>query len=191
MLASSIMSTIRLERCPSDKGWPRLKCPYQVTTSVHDRTGWPVEIRQLPSPWINGHAPNDFGDWLVFPEERSEEAYHERACVVCGEHMDGAIVFGSAVVGRRETAGPGGHPRCLWLAANSCPNLLDSEKTVVAWLYVGSGRGHTSLMADEGYGEPYEDGLQEIDSSATPLTRSELRALAKADPLGILVGRVA
>jgi hypothetical protein len=189
------VSAIREDRCPEDRGWPRLTCPYEVRTSVRmssvqNRTGWALGFRQLPSPWINGDSPERHGDWLTFEEGRCEEAYHKRACVVCGEPTQGAVVFGSATNGQQQTSGPGGHPRCLWLAANTCPNLLDSEKVVVAWLYIGDGRGHMSPPAEE-QEDPYSDGdYQDIDPSAFPLTRSELQALARADPLGTLVAQV-
>lgn len=158
-------------------GWPRRWVPWTAYR------GSAQEATQLkPVPWINGAYPEQSNDWLAFPPERSFEAYFNRACVVCGERLDGAVVFGSATEGRRETAGPGGHPRCLWLAANTCPNLMRKmADTPVAWLYFGEGRGHVT-DDDE---DPYSDGVQVIDEAAVPLTREQLRALAKRDPLGI------
>lgn len=175
------MSKITDSRCPSDAGWPRLKCTHVPAERHRLRLGWSDNLR-LPVPWINGTFPERHGDWLTFPHDRSVAAYARRLCVVCGENMSGAIVFGSAVDGDRVTAGPGGHPRCLWLAANTCPNLLDPDKMIVAWLYVGGGRGHITTDPES----PYDDGHQSIDPIATPLTRDELRALARRDPLGVL-----
>jgi len=89
--------------------------------------------------------------------------------------------------GRAETAGPGGHPRCIWLAVNTCPHLVehDDPDDTIAWLYVGDGVGY--LISPDQLENEYGHG-EEIIEGAEPLTRAALRVLAKQDPLGTSAG---
>lgn len=164
------------------KGWPRKWVPWTHAPRSYDAgDDWKEELK--PVPWINGSGPEECQDWLAFPAERSFEAYYDRACVVCGEVMEGYVVFGNAN-DKKQTAGPGGHPRCMVLACTTCPNLMraESEGRVIAYLYTGVGKGHMCLDREE----PYNDGLQRIHCRATPLTLDELKAIAKRDPMGLM-----
>lgn len=82
--------------------------------------------------------------------------------------------------GQDSTAGPGGHPRCILLAVQTCPHLVELGG-VVAWEYVGEGTGYVVTPEDLedgfGSGEPVAPG-------ARPLTRDEVRDIAKQDPWG-------
>jgi hypothetical protein len=173
---------------PTDApGWPRRWLRWKGRTII------PQGEHRLPglkpSPWINGDGPEKANDWLCFPADRSFSAYYHGACVVCGEPCEGAYVMG-AYGGfwqdkGKETAGPGGHPRCLYLAVTTCPHLLeiDADKPV-AYVYDGFRNSHTCRQAEVGEDEPYSDGVQEVNQDAVPLTRDELKALARRDPDG-------
>jgi hypothetical protein len=164
---------------PEASGWPRRWLHWKAGRGHTPRR----QSGLKPVPWINGVHPAEDNNWLQFPPERSDKAYYHRVCVVCGEPMTGTIIFGVDDEDSHSTAGPGGHPRCLWLAVNTCPHLMEKGPAeTVAWAYEGTGRGHTCPAVPDD--EPYSSGSQVVDLDARPLTRDELRAWAKRDPFG-------
>lgn len=94
--------------------------------------------------------------------------------MVCGEPVVGPLVLGYYDGG---TSGPGGHPRCMLLAATCCPRLVEEgeDDGQVAWRYDGPGAGHeVPHDIDDGYG-----GGEAVAPEAIPLTLAELRQLVR------------
>jgi hypothetical protein len=94
--------------------------------------------------------------------------------------------------GRKETAGPGGHPHCIRLAVNTCPHLVEvasgfgdveRDEVTVAWEYIGSGNGYE--VPDENYlGSEWGAG-EIVVASARALTRAQVAVIARDDPWGL------
>ncbi len=172
--------------CPSEAGWPRPKAEWKaggrMTYAGGSRGAMPD---RLPVPWMNGPCVAQRGDWHSFRDD-AWRAHAHRLCAVCGERMEGLVVLGQFGHHPGETSGPGGHPRCMWLAVNSCPHLAEQGETV-AWSYDGPGNGY-EISAEDGLqdgGVPENWGEGEpVSPGAQPLGREQLKALAKADPLG-------
>jgi hypothetical protein len=163
---------------PCDAGWPRPKAPWRHEGG-YTANRCPELPDRLPVPWINGPCIEKDGDWHSFRED-AQKAHHERLCVVCGEPLGKVIALG-AMHGDKVTAGPGGHPRCIWLAANTCPHLVEQhdDEATIAWVYKGPDVGYICDDLDLDWG-----GGEEIDSSARPLKLAELKELARSNPLG-------
>jgi hypothetical protein len=176
----SPQAAVHQERSPADTGWPRPKRPWK--DGVGD--GYHRDSRDklpdlLPAPWINGTEIEAQEDWHSFRPD-AMRAHEERLCVVCGEPLNQSVILGVMDIRRRETSGPGGHPRCIWVAVNSCPHLVELESDTVAWEYVDEGVGYDGPSHEDAYGSG-----ERVDDSAHPLTRSQLKSLARTDPLGM------
>jgi hypothetical protein len=167
-------------------GWPRRFLPTDGTPA------------RLPLPWINGAHPilNGRRGWVELNELRLKEAEKERLCFCCGEALNKTLVMGRhrASFPRDEdepgspiiwlTDGPGGHPRCMALAAQYCPHLTRQHqgdpdfRIALAW--AGEGPGYVRFDG------PEEGGARLLcHVSVQALTLGQLRALASADPLGL------
>lgn len=134
----------------------------------------------LPAPWISGTSIERRGDWTAFRAE-AIDAYRKRLCAVCGERTGKRILLGVYNLRKRLTSGPGGHPRCMWLALNTCPHLVElSREQPVAWEYVGDGPGH---VIDPEHTDDYGAGERVVDE-ARPVTYEQARVIARLDPLG-------
>lgn len=165
-------------------GWPR---PHARFNPSHYDTP-PEEsrrVRLLPVPWIAALQSTGAVEWTGFHRD-ADRAHHQRLCQICGQKLHRLIVLARAFQ-EGETSGPGGHPRCMALAAQSCPHLLrhGGEDAVVAYLYDGPGLGYVSAPDwTPAEGETMYSDTNGVDSSSVPLTRGELKALARRDPLG-------
>jgi hypothetical protein len=183
----------------SDPGWPRPRKRFNPT----DRSAGvayqafardPAKDQMLPDLWVL-----DPSSWLTFEIEKSQRAFHERLCAVCGEPMGGYILLGAYQdPAHRETSGPGCHPRCMVMAVQFCPHFKNPpDDQVVCFRYDGGGdgtwpfkeygpmmEGDADWRDEEG---PYSMGSVNVSAAATPVTRAELKRLAKSDPLGILM----
>jgi hypothetical protein len=151
--------------------WRRPRHQFQYRAKLPDT---------LPVPWINGPRVRESGDWHGFRKDATR-AHHERLCIVCGEKLHERILIGS-VSGQRETAGPGGHPRCILLAVNRCPHIAERDSTeIVAFEYIGPGVGYivASDQLETGWGAG-----EDIVPEARPLTRPQVARIAQADPWG-------
>lgn len=156
------------------RGWPRPRRRYEPTLYAASETRRPS---MLPEPWIVGD------DWTVFHDEATGSAHRDRLCQVCGEQL-GAVVVLMRGHRRRETSGPGCHPRCAVLAARFCPHIVELGDVPIAYRYEGDGLGFDGVDRDTPLDEePYSDELP-VHPSAVAMTRAELRNLAKNDPLG-------
>lgn len=170
-----------------EAGWPR-------PTRVFERSEYDARSRQrnvvsttrLPVPWINATEVVATGDWLSFRPD-CHRAHEERLCAFCGLPIVATMLLGRYGDRGRETSGPGLHPRCMWMAARVCPHFTgrdgDRERddaTIVAWRYDGPGPGYA---IDEFEDEVYVNTI-EVDPSCTPVTLGQVRAMARADPLG-------
>lgn len=181
-------------RCPraaedlGAAGWPRPRHEWRAARSVNRCPELPA---RLPVPWINGPRVQADGDWHGFRVD-ALRAHHERLCVVCGLPLSQRILLG-AMRGEQITAGPGGHPRCILLAINTCPHLveLDWDDVTVAWEYIGAGVGYLLDDVDD-VEENYGAG-EVIVGDARPLTRKQAVEIARLDPLGetavVMAGR--
>lgn len=139
----------------------------------------------LPVPWVIAAGGDGNPCWTTMHPDATE-AHIRRLCQICGEPTDGTILMG--VVGdaeRRETNGPGCHPRCMALAIQFCPHFGRDADAVVAFRYDGPGPGYREPQY--GWAEPdnpfYDNNA--VDADATPMTRAEVRELARLDPLGL------
>lgn len=132
-----------------------------------------LSVRKFwPAPWVNGeHALK--GDFYSFRDD-SGRAWTEPLCCICGGEL-GPVVAIAAMGGVQETAGGWGHPRCVDLSVTLCPHFTDAKGTVAFLVQDGT----------IGIVEPVSMSIDEIVPSATPLDRTALRALAKADPAGL------
>ncbi len=162
-----------------EKGWPRPRAPWRGTGHpMLSKAGrCPGLPDRLPVPWL---VDLEGLGWTGFRDDACEAA-RARLCMVCGEPVTGTLVLGyySGGVGRC-TSGPGGHPRCMLLAATTCPRLVEdgADDGQVAWHFDGEGPGHeVPLVVDDGYGSG-----EAVSPNALPLTLSELRALVREQP---------
>ena len=178
------MSSHREPESLHPPGWPRPYADYEPHRGRSDSSP-----DRLPVPWVieilNGEPV-----WTTF-HIKAGDAHEERLCQICGEALGQIILLGCednpiATADKRNTNGPGCHPRCMATAAKFCPHFETGEDAVIAFLYEGEGLGYLfdpdrSQWAAEGpYGEPHEVELQ-----CTEMTRSEVRQLAITDPLGL------
>lgn len=184
----------------SEEGFPRQKAPWRNPDGLPARC--PELPERLPVPWINGPCIERSSEalrasaWTEFREDGSR-AHYERLCFFCGQPLGSRILlgaFGISIGGRPLTSGPGGHPRCIRIAIECCPHLVElrnhGPETIVAYEYVGPGTGYEvdpeykdfrEWINAEGWGSG-----EKIDLSARPLTSSQVADIAKKDPLGEL-----
>lgn len=168
-----------------EPGWPRPKREARVR--------WDPDLKMLPAPYINGEPIERSvklgrrGDgWLDFRDDCYQRHVVERRCVVCGEPLNKVILLGAFSTDHLDdrplTSGPGGHPRCMWLAVKSCPHLQEKSEGVVAYRYRGKGIGFfkpPTKANDMGAGDRL------LASAARhPLTLEQVREIALADPMG-------
>ncbi len=156
-----------MSHCADAPGGPR---PWVATPTT--ARGRPGVGDRMPVPWVNGsHALG--GDFLQF-KRHIASVIAERLCFACGGSLLEISVMGLLREG--STDGPPGHPRCLALAAGTCPHLLALEPSR-AVAFAHTGRGPAILPDPLGV-------LRLISPDATSLTRRQLERLSSADPLG-------
>lgn len=183
----------RAGKPPRFRGWPRRKLPWT------DSTTGKTELK--PNLWIGGHNQPD--DWLTFQSGRERIACEQRRCVVCGEVMEGAMVFGRFFGHYRKqegwalTDGPAGHPRCIHLAVNTCPHFkraLEKRQSLrKVWDDSVVGRSsfkrpivaHVWISEDSPYDGSGTGSMSLNPDNIVSITREELAALAKEAPLGV------
>jgi hypothetical protein len=155
--------------------------------------GWPRPWlahptgRRLPVPWISGLAPLILGAWASFDPHRASQAQEQRLCFCCGRRLERLVILGrysSLPEKNMLSDGPGGHPRCLALAAGACPYLQLQQacdpNVAVAYVYEGPGLGYRPIPASKTlFSSPVV-----VDPTAQALTYPQLTRLAHHDPLG-------
>lgn len=164
-----------------EKGWPRPRAEWRHKGRFREPR-CPALPDRLPVPWI---VDLEKLGWTGFRDE-ARDAARERLCAVCGRVVVGTLVLGYYDLGitpdeGRYTSGPGGHPRCMLLAATCCPRLVEEAEDdgQVAWRFDGEGAGHEVPEDDDGYGEG-----EIVAPEAIPLTLAELRALVRQTSKG-------
>ena len=181
-------------------GWPRPLGTYEPRRGWHAHRGEP---RALPVPWvieIDSHNGEAEVAWTTF-HDQSTRAHSERLCQVCGEALGRILVLGVSNM-RSETSGPGCHPRCAALAIRFCPHFAEiADDETIAYIYEGEGVGYLwpSERPPRGSRREPPDPIDEVIASgeeepytlpnpvvaeARPLTRDEVKQLAKDNPLG-------
>lgn len=165
-----------------EKGWPRPRAEWRDHTPFYNPGRCPALPDRLPVPWL---IDLEVMGWTGFRENVCDAAL-SRLCMVCGEPVVRTLVLGYYSCGepddQRFTSGPGGHPRCMLLAATCCPRLVEEAEDdgQVAWRCDGEGPGHeVPDDPDSGYG-----GGERVSPEATPLTLTELRALVRETSRG-------
>ena len=174
---------------PADKppthhpaGWPRPRGDYEPEEWVRDRHP-DREEATLPIPWIVALKEDGKPDWTTF-HDQARQAHDRRLCQICGEELGQVVVLGRYGT-EEQCSGPGCHPRCFAVAAKFCPHFAKADDAVIAYRYEGVGLGYVWEVEDEFWREegPYLDS-NDLDPACVPLTRAEVRQLAKDDPLG-------
>lgn len=155
-----------------EKGWPRPRALWRGRAGA-TATRCPHLPDRLPVPWLVDLK--NLG-WTGFRDDACFAA-RDRLCMVCGEPVVGTLVLGYYGGG---TSGPGGHPRCMLLAATTCPRLVEEGERdgQVAWRYDGPGPGHVVPDGPDAALDSYGGG-EEVAPEAEPLTLAELRDLVR------------
>lgn len=152
--------------------------------------------QKMPNIYCAGKAQH-INNWTSLDAQRCRAAMGKStldgstSCLVCGLPCEGFYVMMRLFeapapayprwCGRIElTDGPGGHPRCMWLARNVCPHLAN---------YTHPARTVAYVWALPGCGiEAYSDKAMRsvVRPRAVPINTYELKSLAKQSPLGDL-----
>lgn len=161
-------------------GWPRPRAMFEADPHLQHEGARRSGL--LPVPWVAAVYDSRVG-WTDFHADVNR-AHTERLCQVCGLALGRTILLGAARPG--ETSGPGCHPRCMALALKHCPHFAYNDE-VAAYRYDGPGVGYVDIFPWSWHGGVslglYTDN-SEVSTYAVPLSKAEVRELAKRDPLG-------
>jgi hypothetical protein len=160
-----------------------------TSTAPLNAPGWPrpradVEgYGRLPAIWINA-AHGETVDYISCRDD-SSRAHTEMLCQVCGEPLGGVFVLGQTY-NRKATVGSGMHPRCMALTLSFCPHYKSkTDDDVVAYLYEGEGTGYEWDRQDwDTTDEDVYCEARDIVPEATPLTATQVKDLARQNPMG-------
>jgi hypothetical protein len=85
----------------------------------------PVDKRGYPVPWFVLWLENGEPEFRIMDGRKIVQAYHERLCWVCGQHLGSflAFVIGPMCAINRISSEPPSHRECAVFSAKACPFL--------------------------------------------------------------------